>query len=49
MKTLVLLLALLCCFYLARDKARSARGLMTPTNTYEMLVSPDQHVFNLPG
>jgi len=48
MKTLLLLLALVLCFSLARDKARSARDLMTHPNYPNMLVNPDQHVFNLP-
>ncbi|MBC5775773.1 hypothetical protein H8S95_16990 [Pontibacter sp. KCTC 32443] len=47
MKTLLLLLALLLCFYLAREKARSARSWMTHTNYPEMLVGPDQHILTL--
>ncbi|NEM96495.1 hypothetical protein [Pontibacter burrus] len=43
MKALLLIFALIMCFYLARVKAREARNLMTHTNYPEMLVGPNQY------
>ncbi|MBB6609755.1 hypothetical protein H7F15_01780 [Pontibacter sp. Tf4] len=42
MKTVLLLIALLICLYLALDKVRQTRNLITHTTYPEMLVSPGQ-------